>query len=288
MVPETCVSEDVRNNSHDSGSCFSPTKMFYLCMLIVTQAGHVSSLPESSLVSMSQHEEEIFAYTTFFWGQEQGSFLEMGAIDGETFSNTVGIFEQLLGWRGILIEASPLTSAMLRHRRPNQIGVNAAICGEAQDVHWADASSQRYGWSSIVSGIAEFMSQEHIIHSAPDQFFFGSHNASAMWKDRLNSLPVVRCVPLTSILQAFEAYHINFFVLDVEGSEMSVLSSLDWSCFSFDVLCIETQHSAEANDAIQRFLSVKGYSLWGGVPVDNDQNKWFTRNDFQPSQMVHP
>ena len=36
---------------------------------------------------------------------------------------------------------------------------------------------------------------------------------------------------------------------------MSILSSLDWSRFSFDVLCIENQYSAEANEAIKLFLA---------------------------------
>lgn len=35
-----------------------------------------------------------------------GSFVELGALDGVTGSNTI-IFERCLGWRGLLIEANP-------------------------------------------------------------------------------------------------------------------------------------------------------------------------------------
>ncbi len=47
----------------------------------------------------------------------------------------------------------------LLETRPNQIRVHAAVCAREQDVHWAQSSV--YGWTSAVSGIAEFMSPEH-------------------------------------------------------------------------------------------------------------------------------
>ena len=91
--------------------------------------------------------EEIYAYTTFFWGLTRGTFLELGALDGELFSNTLGVFERFLAWKGVLIEASAKSYRMLPLKRPNQIAVRAAICGEAQDVHWAEEG----GLTSAVS-----------------------------------------------------------------------------------------------------------------------------------------
>ncbi len=80
--------------------------------------------------SWSQHGEDLYAYHTFFWEQTGGSFLELGAVDGEMYSNTLGILERRLRWKGVLIEASPKSFEMLPHKRPNQIAVHAAICGE--------------------------------------------------------------------------------------------------------------------------------------------------------------
>jgi hypothetical protein len=108
-----------------------------------------------------------------------------------------------------------------------------------------------------------------------------------------STLPVVRCLPLGVILGALDAFHINFFVLDVEGAEMSILTSLDWARFFFDVLAIESQYSSEDNDAIQRFLSDRGYDIWGaiwdekGLNAEEEgktrANNWFVRRGFQPS-----
>lgn len=140
-----------------------------------------------------------------------------------------------------------------------------------------------------MSGIAEFLSPTHIAHSSPEHFFSKKsvdYQTTLSWEHHLRSLPVVKCLPLTSILQSVGAYHTNFFVLDVEGAEMSILSSVDWSRFSFDVLCIEKQFLDEADDAIKLFLFDRNYTFWALVPEQNGQNNWFVRRGFQPSQ--HP
>ena len=88
---------------------------------------------------------------TFFWGRTRGSFLELGALDGELFSKTLGVFERILAWRGILIDASPQSFEILTNKRPNQISVHAAICGEARDVHWADSTVSRLDYAHTLT-----------------------------------------------------------------------------------------------------------------------------------------
>lgn len=66
---------------------------------------------------------------------------------------------------------------------------------------------------------------------------------------------MVRCLPLAAILASLHVAHINFFVLDVEGAEISVLESVDWERVSFDVLCVEHQYSDERNRRIKALLA---------------------------------
>jgi hypothetical protein len=51
-------------------------------------------------------------------GRKDGFFLEAGALDGQLFSNSL-LFEMLLGWRGLLVEAVPSEYSKLRdkHRK---------------------------------------------------------------------------------------------------------------------------------------------------------------------------
>ena len=73
-------------------------------------------------VSRSQHAEDIYAYEHFFYGRGGGTFLEMGALNGLQWSNTVAL-ERVLGWRGVLIEASPSSYKQLAVNRDNQVRV---------------------------------------------------------------------------------------------------------------------------------------------------------------------
>ena len=91
----------------------------------------------------------------------------------------------------------------------------------------------------------------------------------------------VSCLPLQRIIDAVGVRHINFFVLDVEGGELSVLSTIDWNKTVFDVLCIETDPENRRkgySEEIQRFMLGKGYEH----VHDDRRNAWFARSDFKP------
>ena len=47
----------------------------------------------------------------------------------------------------------------------------------------------------------------------------------------------------------------------LEGAELQILSSIDWSRVSFDVLCVEVQSSEDTNQAIRQLLSAQVLTL---------------------------
>lgn len=74
--------------------------------------------------------------------------VQMGALDGVRFSNTLW-YHKHLAWRGILIEADPVSYASLTTNRPYDVCVHAAVCHERQTVHYVQATD------GAVSGIVE-------------------------------------------------------------------------------------------------------------------------------------
>lgn len=64
----------------------------------------------------------------FFGGQAQGYFVDVGAYDGTTYSNTY-LFEKM-GWRGICVEPNPAVFDSLKISRPNSVCLNVACIGE--------------------------------------------------------------------------------------------------------------------------------------------------------------
>ena len=78
-----------------------------------------------------------------FCGQRDGFFVECGALDGETRSNTL-FMERFLGWTGLLVEADPTNFRRVLSKRRNAWSVNVClnsrrdvksqVCGAGQAV----------------------------------------------------------------------------------------------------------------------------------------------------------
>lgn len=208
-----------------------------------------------------QDQEDKYAYETFFAGIIGGTYLEIGGLDGKTLSNTHWFHEQL-GWRGILIEPNPFSYSQLVRNRPSDIDVNAAVCSEAMEVHWAEKADM-----PAMHGIYEFMSPTFKQHAYP--------NAD------INKMKTISCVPMASILAKFGVKHIDFFSLDVEGAELQVLESIDFNCVTFDVITIEDLGGDEEKvGKIKVLLESKGYIFHAKV----ERNNWFVRNGSRASK----
>jgi len=74
----------------------------------------------------SQCGEDLFLYNTFFKNKQNGTYIELGALDGNLYSNTK-FFEEQFGWKGILIEPHPNKFELLQKNRPNNYLFNNLI-----------------------------------------------------------------------------------------------------------------------------------------------------------------
>lgn len=164
----------------------------------------------------------------------------MGAMDGIHLSNTL-FFERAAGWKGLLIEADPVQYAGLAKNRRDSICVHAAVCGRFQTVHYHSAS--------MVGGIFEFMAEE--------------------FKERFHKnltvdmLPAVPCVPLMFILDKFGIGSIDMWSLDVEGAELEVLQTVDFSRLDVKVLVVELHGYDKERDAkVVSLLERAGFGVY--------------------------
>ncbi len=68
------------------------------------------------------------------------------------------------------------------------------------------------------------------------------------------------CIPLQEILDYTGLYDINLFSLDVEGAELAVLTTVDWSVTNFEVIVVELDASNLLKDQqVRNLLSNFGY-----------------------------
>ena len=62
---------------------------------------------DSSAPYHGQDHEDEYAYNCLYWVLQHGTYLEMGGFNGFDLSNT-WYCSEAHGWRGMLIEASPV------------------------------------------------------------------------------------------------------------------------------------------------------------------------------------
>ena len=98
-------------------------------------------------ISSGQNLEDAVIFNRFFSGsspmahlgkgngngqQVGGIYLEMGALDGVTFSNS-RLYEYCAGWDGILIEAQPNNVKKLYENRPCAVIIPEGVCSATAD-----------------------------------------------------------------------------------------------------------------------------------------------------------
>jgi len=212
--------------------------------------------------SHSQFCEDLYAYWHWFAGAEapvSGYFVELGAMDGAHFSNSL-FFEESLGWGGLLIEANPLMFAYLCDKCRRARAVHAAVCL----VQFMRSPNGAAG------GILETMSKAHM------RKWFRPNR-----KRTQRPAEMVPCVPLRMMLAQAEAKHVHFLSVDVEGAELDVLQTIDWTAIQVDVAVVEANDGAEA---VQALMQSQGMQYVGRVEL----NDWFVRRGLSPNVTALP
>lgn len=239
---------------------------------------------ELPLVVGSSDGELVDAIEHFFWHSENGIVIELGALDGTRTTNSQSeIFEQF-GWKRILIEANPTFRDGLRLQHKS-LAVSAAICSNEQVLHYAMPPRAEY---QMTAGIVEFMAPHFMKQFHPALFALASRtvngvkgfNASQIdWTNpslRALSITPVACLPITRVLEHAQITHVNLFILDVEGAELSILDGIDFTRFTFDVLLVEKTHAKLLRD----FFEKSDYEL----VADRGRNYWFKHKNFVASR----
>ena len=84
----------------------------------------------------------------------------------------------------------------------------------------------------------------------------------------------VPCAPMSTLLYGYE--HIDFFSLDVEGAEFTVVNTIDFRETTVDTFCIEMDgHDVDKDQRLVRFLEQKGYKKC--VTEGSTRNGWFRK-----------
>lgn len=179
-----------------------------------------------------------------FKNKKNGYFLDVGAYDGVKFSNTF-FMEKNLEWKGICIEPNPqVFSQLIKNRQC--IALNCCISEVGGNYSFLSVS----GWGEMLSGILEFLNPAHL------ERIDDTIKKNGGTKTIMN----LAAKPIKSILSEKNISSIDYCNIDVEGGELSVLKSIDFSLVRIKVFTIENNYKA---DEVKKYLYEKGYKrIW--------------------------
>jgi len=184
--------------------------------------------------------------------KKKGFFLDFGAFDGKTISNTY-FLEKELEWNGICVEPNPFFYSRLCGSR-NCTLINSALWPiSRQSLQFCDA----HGLSSIV------------------EFRDCDVNAERR-KEATKALIEVDTINPTELLRRFNAPTlIDYLSLDVEGCEYEVLEAIDLTTYHIALMTIEHNHVTEKRDKIRKYLTNNRYEY-----VQNRNEDWFFNLEY--------
>ena len=168
----------------------------------------------------SQLRQDLFVlFVTNF--KQNGYFIEAGASDGITFSNTFTL-EKNFNWNGILIEPGTYWKESLNKNR---------TCHICYKVIWKENSS------ILFNEVQNKPTLSHISSVNPNSWMFDINQET-------KSQYVVQSITLLDLLDYYNAPNIiDYLSLDTEGSEYNILSSFNFETYDIKIMTIEHNYS---------------------------------------------
>lgn len=173
----------------------------------------------------------------FYNFKENGFFIEIGASDGISLSNTY-LLETNFNWKGICVEVIPTRFELLCKNRPNSLCCNNAVYNESNKQVTFDIANNYDLLSGITSHIDSYINEVN-------------ENKTQI---------IVNTISFNDLLEKFNApLFIDYLSLDTEGSELEILKSVDLQKYTFGLIDVEHNYVEPRRSQIRDLLISNGY-----------------------------
>lgn len=173
--------------------------------------------------------------------KKDGFFLEFGAFDGKSYSNTY-LLEKQFNWNGIVAEPGKIFHTELYKNRSCFIDVRAVTDKSGQTLDFKE-TNDHLGLSGII---------DHVYHNNDMHVSTRQSSSGAVYK--------VETVSLIDLLKEHNAPEfIEYISLDTEGSEAIILESFDFTQYQIGFLSVEHNYVESSRQRIKDVLFKNGY-----------------------------
>jgi FkbM family methyltransferase len=210
----------------------------------------MSVTENKNFTSYSQHKQDAFIMKNVFHYKHNLVFLDVGAYDGVSLSNTY-ILETQFGWNGLCIEPSPEAYAKLIQNRKCH-----CICAAASEQEGTTGFLLVNGNNAMLSGMITNLDARHEERIDKEIKLAGGNK----------KIITVPTIVTAKELENRGISHVHYASIDVEGGELAVLKGLYTSNITVDLLSIEDNYG---DRAVKKFLVDRGYVRFARLKIDD-------------------
>ena len=202
-------------------------------------------------------EDRVLKFLFMSMGISRISYLEIGTNNPIDINNTYLFY--LDGSRGVCVEPNPNLIANIKKKRPGDTCLNIGIAGDQRestlDFYIFDESDSEKGLSTF--------SKEEAEHVA---------NTTHIKIAEVKKIPVT---PVSTVLKEyFPEKAPDLVSIDVEGLDLEILRSFDFTVCRPKAICVETvnftvNHKKTKNRDIISFMESQGYFVYADTGINS-------------------
>jgi FkbM family methyltransferase len=188
-----------------------------------------------------QYELDKIIHEEYFKNRYNGVFVDVGANDGVSINSTL-FFERYMKWKGLCIEPNPDSFEFLNRNRDSCLQIAVS------DKEGIAEFTSIKGYSNSLSGLTEDYHPLHVSRI---------HQELQMYGGNKKAIPV-QTKPLNTIFAENNITEVNLLKIDTEGSELKILSTLNFNNVKVELVVIENNYDSEE---YRTFMKEKGFVL---------------------------
>jgi FkbM family methyltransferase len=208
--------------------------------------------PEVAKTIYSQHGEDLILASIFAGLKiDKPSYLDIGAFHPKNLSNTYYFYRR--GSRGVCVDANPDRCASFQSARPGDLCINVGVSTKEQ----GPIPFYVMSWEAL----STFSEKE-------------ARDIEANGRVRIKKILQIPTISLSTLFLKYGLQTPDLLSIDIEGQELEVLQSMDWSAHRPKVLCVETITYSETNQERKQtqtidWILAQGYKLYADTYINS-------------------
>lgn len=200
--------------------------------------------------SQPNSQQDKYLNENFFYNKRNGVFVDIGAHDGISYSNSY-FFEKALNWTGICIEPQLEEFTKLKNNR-NCICLNACVSNQDGIVKFIKVPTL----NPLANVYPEY--NNNMLSGMLETFHPGHFARLQLMGIFSYDIIEVRALKLNNILKENNIYYIDYLSIDTEGGEIEILKSIDYDIYYIYTITVENNY---ADSEIRKFMESKNFKF---------------------------